>query len=142
MMGGFMPNPIGRTKRAKAKKRGILHTHRCGNFASCRNRYECMDAPCDGSIPGLCIACYNETITHKADISISGQGVYTVAGMTPAGEAWIQRNVYFESWQGNPSDGIAIDGGSMAQDIADATLRAGLQVEVNGRKYLGDNRVE
>lgn len=75
-----------------------------------------------------------------ADIEFSGHGVYTLWANTQTGLDFILENVGWEEWQGSPEQGIAVDGSSMAQAITDGAFEAGLQVQVNGRKYIGNGR--
>lgn len=63
----------------------------------------------------------------KTDISIDGQGFYSIASETKRGDRWLKRNV----------DGRFSDDTRLTRDIADGALRAGLRVAVNGNKYLG-----
>jgi hypothetical protein len=81
--------------------------------------------------------------TMNADIEISGgNGFYTIYAESDGAKEWVAEKVHFESWQGNPTDGISLDDTRMAKDIADGAFKDGLNVTVNGRKYLGDNRAE
>lgn len=68
--------------------------------------------------------------TRKADITIDGQGFYTIAANSVRGIAFMRQV------EGS-SDGVAYcDDTRMAVDIADGAVHAGLRVEVNDKVYL------
>lgn len=73
-----------------------------------------------------------------ADIIVSGNGFYTIIANTDEGNDWMLENVpdYNAS-----NGGVCSDDTRMTQDITDGAFEDGLSVEVNGRKYLGNNRV-
>lgn len=73
----------------------------------------------------------------QADIAFTGKGVYFVAGVSDGGKEWLRQNIGFEPWQGDVDNGIAIDGGRFASEIADGALQDGLLVSVNGNAYEG-----
>jgi hypothetical protein len=78
---------------------------------------------------------------RKADIEISGSGFYSLFATTKRGCSWMNKNVYFEPWQIQSPNGIVCDDTGMVQDIAEGAIAKGLLVLVNGRRYLGDNKV-
>jgi hypothetical protein len=77
----------------------------------------------------------------QPDLEINGSGIWFALADTEMGEEFLTDYLLFAPWQGNPHDGIAIDGSSMAQDIADGAIEMGLRVTVNGKRYMGSNRV-
>jgi hypothetical protein len=74
----------------------------------------------------------------KYDIEITGQGFYVISGNTKRGRNWMIKNVQgTSSWDASaPCDDMGY-----TQDIADGAVEQGLRVRVNGRNYLGNNRV-
>lgn len=60
------------------------------------------------------------------DVRITGQGFYSITGVSDAGREWLDMNV----------DGNASDDTRYTQDIADAATMDGLTVSANGRLYL------
>jgi hypothetical protein len=72
------------------------------------------------------------------DIEINGQGFYQIAGNSELGRRWVQENVEGADQMdaSAPCDDV-----SLTIDIAEGALREGLSVSVNGRKYLGNNRI-
>jgi len=74
----------------------------------------------------------------KYDIDIDGQGFYMIQGNTKRGKKWLADNV-----QGvdSPWGGVPCDDMGYTADIADGAIEDGLTVRVNGKKYLGQNRV-
>ena len=71
----------------------------------------------------------------QADISIDGQGFYSITPDSLRGSRWLRKV------QGFDGHAAYSDQTSYTQDIADAAHSNGLRVLVNGRRYLGDNRV-
>lgn len=69
------------------------------------------------------------------DITIDGKGFYQISATSKRGKRWMQRVEGFDGEQ------AFSDQTGMTQDIADGAVADGLRVEVNGRKYLGDNRL-
>ena len=75
-------------------------------------------------------------MARKIDIEVCGwMGFYSIRGASPEGIIFLAHRVCFESWQGSPEDGIAVDDGNYAQAIADGAVEHGLTVEVNGVRY-------
>jgi len=72
-----------------------------------------------------------------ADIDITriSPGLYMVSANTKRGRQWLSNTVSFESWQGNPADGITVDGTLYARSIAEGAKQRGFAVEVDGRRY-------
>ncbi len=69
-----------------------------------------------------------------ADIRIEGQGMYQIAGITPAGQEFVDGPIK------GAENGVAYsDQTDMTMDIAEGARDNGLVVAVNGREYLGDN---
>ncbi|HEY6766623.1 MAG TPA: hypothetical protein VI386_17830 [Candidatus Sulfotelmatobacter sp.] len=69
------------------------------------------------------------------DIEILGKGFYAITHNTDAGKEWM--------YQVDGFDGIGTycDDARLVQDIADGAVNDGLIVGINGRQYLGSNRV-
>lgn len=79
----------------------------------------------------------------QSDIEFSGNmGLYQLLANTQAGLEFILANVAFDEWQGTIEDGITIEDTRNAQDITDGAFDAGISVAVNGRRYIGNGRVE
>ncbi len=75
------------------------------------------------------------------DITFSGNhSLWRMVGVTPHGQKWIADNVSFEPWQGTPEDGVWIEGGYRAGDIATMAVYQGLRVSCNGKEleYSGE----
>ena len=70
-----------------------------------------------------------------ADIEIQGQGFYCLIAGTKRGARWMKKV------QGFDGHAAYSDQTGMTQDIADGAVGDGLKVEVNGKRYLGNNRV-
>lgn len=71
-----------------------------------------------------------------ADISISGTGFYQIVGESKRGRSFMR------CVEGSDKYGVAYsDMTGLVQAIADAAHNKGLLVTVNGRRYLGHNRV-
>ena len=70
----------------------------------------------------------------KVDISISGQGFYSIVAESKRAEVWMQQVQGFDGHVAHSDDT------RMTQEIANAAVCNGYRVEVNGRKYLGENR--
>jgi hypothetical protein len=70
------------------------------------------------------------------DLNIHGRGFYTISAESPRGRSFMRRV------DGNDHGTAYSDDTRMTQDIADGAHTAGLRVFVNGRRYLGNNRVE
>lgn len=68
----------------------------------------------------------------RADITIYGQGFYTLTATSKAGHAWMSEHV--EDYNALPRTAHS-DDRRMTQEIADAAHRIGLQVIVNGLQY-------
>lgn len=78
----------------------------------------------------------------RIDLEFNGQlGLYTLSGNTAKGRNFIRRSVSFQSWQGNPTDGITVEGNDLCQDITDGAFADGLTVFVNGREYIGKGKL-
>jgi hypothetical protein len=71
------------------------------------------------------------------DIEINGQSFFTIHAETDEGAAWLWDNTDIPAGQRT----APCDDQNYAQDIADAAHDDGLAVSVNGRRYLGDNKV-
>lgn len=112
------------TKMMKANPNGgELHDHLHYRRASCKTNPACEST--------------------NIDLYFHGQmGLYTLTAESAQGRKWARRNVCFESWQGNPADGITIEGGGNAEDICQAAFEAGMVCFVNNRKYIGDGHCE
>jgi hypothetical protein len=69
------------------------------------------------------------------DIEFEGSaGFYTVHGRSEAGVRFLLTNLDYESWQGSPRSGIAIEDSLFAQEIAHGALNEGCLVRVNGKE--------
>lgn len=67
----------------------------------------------------------------KIDMSIEGQGFYSITGESKRGRLWIDRNV-----QGSVSGAACSDDVNLTQDVAEGATADGLHVAVNGYLYL------
>lgn len=72
----------------------------------------------------------------QTDIEIQGDTFYAITGQSETGTEWINSNV-----QGAEDGSAYTDGRQFAKDIADGAIDDNLVVIVNGRQYLGNNRV-
>lgn len=73
----------------------------------------------------------------KYDIDISGRGFYIIQANTKRGRTWMAANVEGTAeWGGVPCDDM-----NYTANIADGAISGGLSVRVNGKRYLGQNRV-
>ena len=69
------------------------------------------------------------------DIEFEGSsGFYTVQAGSEAGVKFLLTNLDYQSWQGSPRSGIAIDDSRLAQEIAHGALNEGCLVWVNGKE--------
>ncbi len=67
----------------------------------------------------------------ETDISIEGQGIFTIQGQTDAGWDWIAENV------NDAEDGVAhSDDQNYTQEIAEGATADGFAVAVNGCPYV------
>lgn len=73
--------------------------------------------------------------TPSVDISIWGQGMYTIYGETSDGDYWLLQNVNAES---QPDGSYLTDDQGYAEDIAAGALDAGLRVSINDREATLD----
>ena len=65
------------------------------------------------------------------DISIEGQGFYSITGESKRGRHWIDRNV-----QGSEGGAACTDDTRLAVEIAGGATNEGLRVSVNDYLYL------
>jgi hypothetical protein len=65
---------------------------------------------------------------------VGGDGFYCVYGQSDAGVRFLVTNLDYESWQGSPGSGIAIEDSRFAQEIAQGALDEGCLVRVNGKE--------
>lgn len=66
-----------------------------------------------------------------SDMSIEGQGFYSITGESKRGRQWIDRNV-----QGSAGGAACTDDTRLAVEIAEGATAEGLRVSVNGYLYL------
>ena len=69
------------------------------------------------------------------DIEITGHGFYSISAASKRGTNWMKQ---VDGFDGRTAYS---DQTGMTQDIVDGAYRDGLTVAVNGRTYLGNNRV-
>lgn len=74
-------------------------------------------------------------LSKKNDIAIEGQGFYQIVAESKRGIRWMG------AVQGFDGRAAYCDDQNYTQDIADEAVLNGLRVTVNGKRYLGNNRV-
>lgn len=73
----------------------------------------------------------DEAVKHVVDITVQGQGVYSVFPLTVAAREWVERNVSLEPWQWLGQSFVVESG--YIEALTRGMVRDALTVQVNGR---------